>query len=322
MHTPANAPTSPEPVASSGLVSVIIPTFNRRRTLRRAILSVLNQEYTDLEVLVMDDGSTDDTPELMATIKDPRVKYVRLKENRGASRARNAGLRLARGEFIAFQDSDDEWLSGKLEQQIAAATAAGPGPVTVFHTKVLYGRDAWGVYGPRRTCILPVIEPAEALNFHRLVQEINIISPQALLINREALEVSGGFDESLVNNNDWAFAIELVYKTNIVFIDEPLVMTYLQHDSIMRLKRSGVRSQLRIMQKLKHYGDLDRKILAGHAGRLGWDTAKLGNPRRGSRLLRHALRLDPRNWRNWGRLGAAQLRLFTGKTERKSSIDI
>jgi len=321
MQTPVNALGPSGATPSAGLVSVIIPTFNRGRTLRRAILSVLNQEYADLEVLVMDDGSTDNTPDVMAAITDPRVTYVRLETNRGASRARNAGLRLAKGAFIAFQDSDDEWLAGKLEQQVAAAVAAGPGPVTVFHTKVLYGRDAWGVYGPRRTCILPVIEPAETLDFHRLVQEINIISPQALLISREALEVAGGFDETLVNNNDWAFAIELVYKTKVVFIDEPLVMTYLQHDSIMRLKRSGVRSQLRIMQKLKHYGDLDRQLLAGHAGRLGWDMAKLGNPRRGSRLIRHALRLSPGHWRNWARLGAAQLRLWTGKTERKASVE-
>lgn len=314
--------SSPSQPASAGLVSVVIPTFNRGRTLRRAILSVLNQGYTDLEILVIDDGSTDNTAEVMASITDPRVRYVPLEQNRGASRARNAGLRLAKGAFIAFQDSDDEWLADKLQAQVDAAVAAGPGPVTVFHTKVLYGRDAWGVYGPRRCCILPVIEPSAAHDFRRLVQEINIISPQALLITREALEKVGPFDEDLVNNNDWAFAIELVYNTKVVFIDEPLVMTYLQHDSIMRLKRSGVRSQVRIMQKLRRYPDARSDVIGGHLGRLGWGLAKLGNPRRARRLLAIGLSMHMANWRNWARIIATQGRLMAGMTQRKAAIPL
>jgi len=314
--------TKAEAPLSAGLVSVIIPTYNRGRTLRRAIFSILNQGYADLEVVVVDDGSTDNTAEVMAAITDPRVRYLPLEKNRGASRARNAGLAAAKGRFIAFQDSDDEWLADKLERQVAAAVAAGPGPVTVFHTKVLFGRDSWGTYAYNRVCVLPEIPPAETYDFHRLVQEINIISPQALLITREALEKVGPFDEDLVNNNDWAFAIELVYNTKVVFIDEPLVMTYLQHDSIMRLKRSGVRSQLRIMQKLKRYPDCHPEIIAGHLGRLGWGLAKLGNPRRGRRLLMIALSMKANNWKNWGRLAAAQGRLMAGMTQHKAAVPI
>ena len=307
---------------SPGLVSVILPTYNRARTLRRAIDSILNQSYRDLEVLVVDDGSTDDTAEVMAAITDPRVRYLPLETNRGASRARNAGLKAAAGAFIAFQDSDDEWLAGKLERQVEAAVAAGGGAVTVFHTKILYGRDENARYGPHRVCCLPSIEPSERYDFRRLVQEINIISPQAVLITRAALDKVGPFDELLVNNNDWAFAIDLVYNTEVVFIDEPLVMTYLQADSISTLKRSGARSQLRIMQKLGRYPDVSRPVMAGHVGRIAWGITKLGNPRQARRLLIRAIKLQPTHGKNWARLVVTQARILLGMTARKAAVRV
>jgi len=306
--------------AADGLVSVILPTYNRARTLRRAIDSILNQSYRNLEVLVVDDGSKDDTAAVMAEISDPRVRYLPLEQNRGASRARNAGLRAAKGAYIAFQDSDDEWLAGKLERQVAAARAAGGGAVTVFHTKILYGRGENGVYGLHRVCCLPDIPPSEHYDFRRLVQELNIMSPQAVLITREALDKVGPFDELLVNNNDWAFAIDLVYNTDVVFIDEPLVMTYLQNDSISILKRSGVRSQLRIMQKFGRYPGVSQPIMAAHVGRIAWGLTKLGNPRQARRLLIRALKMRPTGWKNWARLIVTQGRIWLGMNQRKTAV--
>src|SRR5215218_7102231 len=91
-------------------VSVVIPTYNRAPLLGRSIRSVLAQCYEDFEVIVVDDGSTDDTAEVVAGFRDARVSYVRLARNTGAGAARNVGIRLARGGFLAFQDSDDEWM--------------------------------------------------------------------------------------------------------------------------------------------------------------------------------------------------------------------
>ena len=100
-------------------ISVIIPTWNRAGTIRRSIDSVLAQTYEISEVVIMDDGSTDDTEEVIAAIGDERVHYHRMPENGGASRARNAGVDKAKHEIIAFHDSDDVWEPDKLEKQFA-----------------------------------------------------------------------------------------------------------------------------------------------------------------------------------------------------------
>lgn len=105
-------------------VSVVIPTYDRAAVLPRAIDSVLGQTVEDLELLVVDDGSTDRAPDVVAGYADDRVRCLRHEQNRGASAARNSGIEAASGDYVAFLDSDDEWLAGKLETQLAVLEAA------------------------------------------------------------------------------------------------------------------------------------------------------------------------------------------------------
>ena len=100
------------------LVSVIIPTYNRGRLILDSINSVLNQTYKNIELIVVDDCSTDNTEEILKSINDSRIKYVKLEKNSGACIARNKGIELSTGEFIAFNDSDDLWITTKLEKQL------------------------------------------------------------------------------------------------------------------------------------------------------------------------------------------------------------
>ena len=302
--------------AEEPLVSVVLPTYNRAHTLPRAIGSVLNQSYRNLELLVIDDGSKDNTVEVMAAITDPRVRYVRLPKNGGASHARNAGMAEAAGTYIAFQDSDDEWLAEKLEKQVAAALATGEAAVTVFHPKIVVGKDEHARYGPHRVCCMPAI-PAHDRDFIRLIHESNLISPQALLISREAYARVGDFDEDLVNNEDWMFGIQLFYATKVVFIEEPLVINYLQSDSISKLMRPGARAQLRVIQKLRRLPEAQAATIAGHIARVGWAISKLGYPRSASRLLMKSIWMSPWAWRNWARLAITQVQVLRGSGSAK-----
>lgn len=99
------------------LVSVIIPTYNRASLIKRSIMSVLNQTYNNLELIIVDDGSTDNTEEIVKSIKDERIVYIK-QPNKGACEARNNGIDYAKGEYIAFQDSDDVWHINKIERQL------------------------------------------------------------------------------------------------------------------------------------------------------------------------------------------------------------
>ena len=102
---------------NTDLISVIIPTYNRAHLIKRSAQSVLNQTYKNLELIIVDDGSTDNTKEVIDSLNDERIVYVK-QENHGVSSARNTGINVANGKYIAFQDSDDIWHSDKLEKQI------------------------------------------------------------------------------------------------------------------------------------------------------------------------------------------------------------
>lgn len=291
--------------SQAGLVSVVLPTYNRARTLARAIRSVLGQTYQNLELIVVDDGSTDETSQVVARFDDPRLNYVQLPTNVGASAARNEGLRRAGGEFVAFQDSDDEWMIEKLEAQITAARLAGDGPLAVFHMKVVYGRDEARNYGVGRVCCVPILaEGLEQRQFIKISHERNLMSPQTLMFSRSCLGAIGGFDPLLTNSVDWDFSLRLVYAAKVIFINEPLVMTYIQDDSISTFKRKAVRSQLRILLKIRNYPDVDSKVLAAHFARIGMDLSRLGKRDSAALLLRRSVSLAPTQPGGWARLVA------------------
>ena len=100
------------------MVSIIMPTYNRAHILPRAIESVLNQSYQNFELIIIDDGSSDDTYRVMKSYKDQRIRYIRYTENYGQSHARNVGINMAKGEYIAFLDSDNEWIPSHLEARV------------------------------------------------------------------------------------------------------------------------------------------------------------------------------------------------------------
>jgi glycosyltransferase involved in cell wall biosynthesis len=297
----------PEAMPSDTLVSVVIPTHNRARTLGRAIRSVLAQTHGDLECIVVDDCSTDDTAAVVEAIDDPRLRYIPRERNGGAGAARNTGVAAARGHFIAFQDSDDEWLLDKLAHQVAAMRDGPETAVGVYCAKIVYGIDRDAIHGGRRASVVPDhAETGLSGDIKEPLRRRNVISTQTLMVTAEAATRVGGFDEKIKNSVDWDYVLRLSELGEILFVDEPLAVAYRMEDSISLPSRRSVFSMLRIANRMKRRG-VDRRVVAGHVAGLGTRLGYYGKPVLGRRLIAWALRARPTSWRLWARYGASFL---------------
>lgn len=186
------------------LVSVIIPTYKRPHLLVRAISSVLNQTYKNLEVLVVDDYSQDDTPSVVRAIKDPRVRYVRHEVNKGLPAVRNTGIRTVRGEYIAFLDDDDEWREDKIEKQLLN----------------IKGYDAILCMGIWKGYPLRLHHRAEITSDDLRRGSFN---PSSALIRTNVLR-NVMFDESLRQGEDWDAFIRIAQRYSIAWLPDPLLL--------------------------------------------------------------------------------------------------
>ncbi|MBV9928473.1 MAG: glycosyltransferase family 2 protein [Acidobacteria bacterium] len=199
-------------------VSVVIPTYNRAPLLGRSVRSVLAQTYRDFELIVVDDGSTDETAAVVEGFEDPRVTYVRLARKGGAGAARNAGVRLARGRFLAFQDSDDEWLPSKLSQQMSEFER-GPSTLGVVYTDM---QRVWGD-GTTSRLAAPDVHSGRLLGDTAAFYQVCDLGVQSTVIRREFLDAAGHFDERLPALEDLELFIRLSALCDFRRLREPLV---------------------------------------------------------------------------------------------------
>jgi len=212
-------------------VSVIIPTHNRAGLLQEAIESVLAQDFTDYELIVVDDGSSDNTHQVIGPYA-ASLCYV-YQENRGVSAARNRGISLAKGEFIAFLDSDDLWLKKKLSRQLAFFEA-NP------FAQVCYTEEVWYRHGRR---VNPKLKHRKYSGWiFEQSLPLCIVSPSSVMLRRETLDKVGLFDETLPVCEDYDMWLRLARDYPIYLIEEPLI-----------IKRNGHPGQL-----TQQYWVLDR----------------------------------------------------------------
>lgn len=217
------------------LVSIIMPTYNRAHVIARAIKSVMKQTYQNWELLIIDDGSVDDTEQVVTAIHDSRICYVKLSENRGACHARNRGLDRAKGAYIAFLDSDNVWLKNYLEERIKVLESSSAKVGGVFGRFVLNrGRDK-------------LIIPSEDFNEHtanapankKLIRQMlrdNVIDTNTIVLKKACVDKVNGFDERLRRLQDWEYFFRIIYYSGyrIIFRNDCLVKNYIQKDSISR----------------------------------------------------------------------------------------
>lgn len=197
------------------LVSVVIPMYNRENTIRRAVESVLDQTYKNIEVIVVDDASTDRSVETVQSIHDDRIKIICLADNQGANHARNVGIQAAIGEYIAFQDSDDEWFPTKLEIQVNYLLENNL--QAVFCPYYLIDE-----YSVRQVPYKHVIDYMLDKSVHEVLRERNVIGTPTLLVHRKVIEHVGMFDEKLPRFQDYDLAIRISQKYDIGFVSQVL----------------------------------------------------------------------------------------------------
>ncbi|QTN24587.1 glycosyltransferase family 2 protein [Rhizobacter sp. AJA081-3] len=212
-------------------VSVIIPTYNRRELVQRAIGTVLAQTRAVQEILVVDDGSTDGTGDALAAAFGDRIRYVR-QANGGVSSARNHGLRLARGRYLALLDSDDEWLPEKTQRQIEWLQAR-PDYGMALCDVVRMDAEHRDVELFRRRELLP--EDGMILKWV-LVQPALV--PASVMMRREVFETVGGFDETLATGEDLDFHLRVAARWPIGIVEQPLVRAMRGHDGLSSLART------------------------------------------------------------------------------------
>ncbi len=243
---------------SQPLVSVIIPTHNRSRTLGAAIFSVLTQTYKNIEVIVVDDGSSDETDNILENINDKRLRALRLEKNRGASAARNIGIKAARGSFVAFQDSDDIWLPEKIEKQLKSYYEMNDkfdNVVGVFCRFVKILENNRSVVIPEEKNLLFMDG-----NYHDLLLHHNIVGTPTLLIDVEKMDHIVRFDESLRNLEDWDLALTLTESHRLAFVDDVMVCSPTSTDGIN--KESSSESVQRIIKNHETSFNRNKKFLA------------------------------------------------------------
>lgn len=224
------------------LVSVVVPAYNAAATVGAAVDSVLSQTVSNVEVIVVDDRSTDATAELVEAIPDPRVRLVRRAQNGRQAAARNSGIEVATGEWIAFLDADDIWLPRKLEIQLGRM-AAVPNCRACQAAAYLVDEDLNPLQ--LKHC-RPVSNPM--LSFLRL-QNLPAAA-SSWIVKRELLDRIGMFDTELPVHEDWDFSLRLTPHANPICIDEPLTL-YRQHGGNISLDvQSHVACGLKILGRV------------------------------------------------------------------------
>lgn len=259
------------------MISVIIPTYNRSSTILRAAKSVLQQSLRDLELIIVDDCSSDNTEAIVKGIKDDRLRFYRLDKNVGACAARNKGVELARGEYIAFQDSDDEWLSNKLEIQLNLLKSSGA-------DVCFCSLDNIGLNGNHERIPSSYVKSE---TIQKMLLSGNFISTQTILGKAECFR-DVMFDERFPRYQDWDLAIRLSRKYIIVHCDKILVKMYKQTDSITFDSDKTARAMELIIEK---YGkSMGHSDLAMHYFKMGKNLLACG--KKASSAFKKALNLD------------------------------
>jgi len=221
-------------------VSVIIPAYNRVKVIDRSINSVINQTYPINEIIVIDDGSNDGTYDLVKR-NFPQV-ILKYQENKGVSNARNVGIKLAKSKWIAFLDSDDEWLPKKVEEQISLLNINLS--FKICHTDEVWIRNQVRVNPMKK-------HRKYGGDIYNKCLPLCVISPSSIIIHKDIFNDIGLFDEELPVCEDYDMWLRICSKYSVLFLDQKLINKYGGHDDQLSKKYWGMdRFRLIALEKM------------------------------------------------------------------------
>ena len=229
-------------------ISVVIPSYNRKDFLKRSIDSAINQTKKPLEIIVVDDGSTDGTETMIKSDYD-FVKFIKQK-NKGVSAARNIGIKVSIGEWICFLDSDDEWKKDKLEKQINAMKS-NPG-YKFFHTNEIWIKNGLKINQKKKHKKYGGHIFDKCLDMCR-------ISPSSVMIDKTVFDEVGNFNENLFVCEDYELWLRICDKYRVFFIDEPLIIKYGGHQGQLSYSIESIENQRIKALEYLISGNLNRK---------------------------------------------------------------
>jgi glycosyltransferase involved in cell wall biosynthesis len=281
----------------SPIVSVILPTYNRAELVTRAIDSVLAQDFSDLELIVIDDGSTDQTHRIVSKIKDKRLRYLYFEQNRGNYVARNEGVRTAKGKFIAHIDSDDLWLPQKVSYQYYLFQKYKHLDLIFCNFKDL--NDIWGIGTDNLTRNERAFQRLQVRELERDAWEIlggfpealllsNIIGQPTVMLRRSTMESIGNYDEDLRGAGDFEYwwraslrGVKFAYTTRI-FLERHKDAQSLTADKVVAVTRHMQALQI-CEENTRASGRIELLPLFRDARYRSWHRIMLEQIRRGER---------------------------------------
>lgn len=290
------------------LISIVLPTHNRALTIVRAVNSVLDQSYRNIELIVVDDASTDSSLELLGQIDDPRLHILKQSQCGGAASARNRGVAHAKGEYLAFQDSDDYWLPEKLAKQVKLI-ARQREPLGLVYCSALR------IHGQGRQVNFIPFNMSKQIegNIHSNLLARNFIWTQTWLLKRELFDALGGFDAKIKRLEDWDFVLRLSKQYPIGCVAEPMVMIYDTAGSLVNQDELYADDMRQLLANHPESFNGQPRVLATHLRAVGYRYCLYRSPAEGRVWFRRAIKAYPVAVRAWAGLALSYFGVATFK---------
>ncbi len=252
-------------------ISVIVPTFNRGYIITKCLESICAQSFKDLEIIVVDDGSTDDTEAIVKNFNDPRIHYIKHPQNKGLAAALNTGCQAAKTEFIAELSTDDLWIyADKLKKEYMLLNNSGPEIGAVYSDTM---KEV--ISGEKSVVPPPELENKEGYLYEEFLKT-NITCFQAALIKKSAWLAVGGVDKELLRVQDWDFLINLSKQFKFLHLPKLTTEVKISPDSNTKNQKLRLLCRTKIFEKHREAFLKRRQIAATHAYSIGHAWALLG----------------------------------------------